>query len=470
MEASKFPKDLLPNVLDKIVKELNEEVNYPIEFTTMSMLYAFSVAIGNTYKVKRRNSYKVNLSLNLCIVAPSSSCKSHPLDWCLEPLYEQDNMHEMKYNQALKQYLAYEKKSDKDKELCEEVAEPILKQIIMQDATPEAFVQSLYENPRGLGSHNDEVLEYFNNFNRYNSGGARQQKIRILDGKPIKVNRKGFRHNIASTWEAVAGTIQNEVFHEISVGPRSRDGLLYRFIIIMPSGLKKIDIPIDEEEESFDHLLEKWKVVIKEALNFRLNLDDFKAPSHSLLPYAKESRKKLQEWEMQNTEKANLAPISSHLRTIYGKLEITFHKLCGLFQLLEHVCEKSSKEEIQINAVMRTIMLIEYIEETHVALAMENIREDLEKEIGTDYLKQVYSRLPEKFGHSDAYNLYYEIEAQEESLDLAPKKERDKALMRAKKNTQNWLKKKINGPKKYKLFTKDKHGIYVKLFLNYKYK
>ena len=42
--------------------------------------------------------------------------------------------------------------------------------------------------------------------------------------------------------------------------------------------------------------------------------------------------------------------------------------------------------------------------------------------------------------------------------------------MRAKKNTQNWLKKKINGPKKYKLFTKDKHGIYVKLFLNYKYK
>ena len=82
MESSKFPKDLLPKVLENIAEELNEQVNYPIEFTTMSMLWALSVAIGNSYRVKRRNSYKVNLSLCVIFVAPSGSCKSHPLNWC----------------------------------------------------------------------------------------------------------------------------------------------------------------------------------------------------------------------------------------------------------------------------------------------------------------------------------------------------------------------------------------------------
>ena len=101
---------------------------------------------------------------------------------------------------------------------------------------------------------------------------------------------------------------------------------------------------------------------------------------------------------------------------------------------------------------------------------MQSINEELEREIGSDYLKQVYSRLRTEFSHSEAYTLYNEIEAEEEGLHLANKKEKEKALMRAKKNTQNWLKKKMEKPKKYKLFTKNKHGVYVKLFPNYKYK
>ena len=42
--------------------------------------------------------------------------------------------------------------------------------------------------------------------------------------------------------------------------------------------------------------------------------------------------------------------------------------------------------------------------------------------------------------------------------------------MRAQKNTQNWIKKKIEKPKKYKLISKNKHGYYEKLFPNYNYK
>ena len=468
MEASKFPQDLLPNVLENIVNELNKQVNFPKEFTTMSMLWALSVAIGNTYRVKRRNSYTVNLSLCVIYVAPSGSCKSHPLDWCTKPLYDIDNRNMMEYNKAKEDFNAYEKKSEKEKELCEEVKEPTLKQIIVQDVTPEAFGQIMLENPRGLGSHNDEILEWFNNFNRYNQGGARQQKIKILNGKNVKIGRKGFRHNCAYPYESVAGTIQPDLMHKITKTQDSSDGLAARFNYIMPKGLKKHEIPIDEEE-SFDHLQLKWSTVIQEACNFRQNFDTNNIPQSSLLPYAKESLKTLQEWEKQNTEKVNLCTTHT-LGTVYNKLEITFHKLCGLFQLLEHICDKGSNEEIGFVAITRAKRLIEYLEETHVNIAMQSINEELEREIGSDYLKQVYSRLRTEFSHSEAYTLYNEIEAEEEGLHLANKKEKEKALMRAKKNTQNWLKKKMEKPKKYKLFTKNKHGVYVKLFPNYKYK
>ena len=469
MEASNFPKDLLPRVLEDIANELHEQVNYPKEFTTMSMLWALSVAIGNSYRVKRRNSYKVNLSLCVIFVAPSGSCKSHPIDWCVKPLYDIDHKNIVEYNKALENFNAYEKLSEDEKHNTEEVFEPTLKQIILQDVTPEACSQILLENPRGVGSHNDEVLEWFNNFNRYNSGGARQQKMKILDGRETVINRKGFRHSVAFPFESVIGTIQNELLHEITKGNKSSDGLQARFNFIMPQGLKKNEIPIDEEEETFDHLQFKWSKVIQEAYNFKLNFDENEVPLASLLPYAKESLKELQAWEKQNTEKVNLS--SEHtLRTVYNKLEITFHKLCGLFQLLDHICGDGSNASIQLQAIGRAKMLVKYIEETHVKIAMQSINEELEREIGNDYFKQVYSRLNEEFSHSQAYTLYNEIEAQEEDLELTSKKEKDKALMRAKKNTQNWIKKKMDKPKKYKLFTKNKHGVYVKLFPNYNYK
>ena len=468
MEESKLPKDLLPKVLENIVNELNEQVNYPKEFTTMSMLWALSVAIGNTYRVKRRNSYKVNLSLCVIFVAPSGSCKSHPLNWCSEPLYDIDNKNIAEYNKALEHFNSYEKKNEQEKELCEEVKEPILKQIIVQDVTPEAFGQIMLENPRGLGSHNDEILEWFNNFNRYNSGGARQQKIKMLEGARVKIDRKGFRNSVPFPYESVAGTIQPDLMPKIFKSNDSSDGLPPRFNYIMPSGLKKHEIPTDEEE-SFDHLQLKWSEVIKEACKFRQNFDEKNVPIASLLPYAKESLKTLQEWEKQNTEKVNLSTTHT-LRTIYNKLEITFHKLCGLFQLLEHICEDGSNESIQIVAITRAKKLIQYLEYNNVKVAMKSINEELEREIGNDYFKQVYSRLNEKFSHSQAYTLYNEIEALEEDLELTSKKEKDKALMRAKKNTQNWINKKMDKPKKYKLITKDKHGVYVKLFPTYKYK
>ena len=469
MEESKLPKDLLPKVLNDIVNELNQQVNYPKEFTTMSMLWALSVAIGNTYRVKRRNSYKVNLSLCVIFVAPSGSCKSHPINWCIQPLYDIDHRNIVEYNKALEVFNAYEKLSEEEKLSTEEVFEPTIKQIILQDVTPEACGQILLENPKGVGSHNDEVLEWFNNFNRYNSGGARQQKIKILDGKETVINRKGFRHSVAFPFESVIGTVQNELLPEITKGGKSSDGLQARFNFIMPKGLKKNEIPIDEEEETFDYLQLKWSKVIQEAYRFKLNFDKDQVPLASLLPYAKESLKTLQEWEKQNTEKVNLSTEHT-LRTVYNKLEITFHKLCGLFQLLEHICENGSNESIQIVAITRAKKLIQYLEYNNVKVAMKGINEELEREIGNDYLKQVYSRLNEEFSHSEAYTLYNEIEALEEDLELTDKKEKDKALMRAKKNTQNWLKKKMDRSKKYKLFTKNKHGVYVKLFPTYKYK
>ena len=46
-----FPFEVFPPPVQKIITATNESLNFPIDFIGTSMLYAVSVAIGNTYKV-----------------------------------------------------------------------------------------------------------------------------------------------------------------------------------------------------------------------------------------------------------------------------------------------------------------------------------------------------------------------------------------------------------------------------------
>lgn len=49
---NRFPFEVFPLKIQEIVKATNENLNFPIDFIGASILYAVSVAIGNTHRVE----------------------------------------------------------------------------------------------------------------------------------------------------------------------------------------------------------------------------------------------------------------------------------------------------------------------------------------------------------------------------------------------------------------------------------
>lgn len=51
-QTNRFPVEAFPEPLQQIILETNANLNFPIDFIGASLLYAVSVAIGNTHKVE----------------------------------------------------------------------------------------------------------------------------------------------------------------------------------------------------------------------------------------------------------------------------------------------------------------------------------------------------------------------------------------------------------------------------------
>ena len=61
MESNKFPIEIFPKEFIEIIKELKRTNNFAEEFTSLSMLYAVSVALGNTIHVQAKKTWAVNM-------------------------------------------------------------------------------------------------------------------------------------------------------------------------------------------------------------------------------------------------------------------------------------------------------------------------------------------------------------------------------------------------------------------------
>jgi hypothetical protein len=51
IKKNPFPVEVFPKAVQEIITATNRSLNYPTDFIGASMLYAVSVAVGNTYKI-----------------------------------------------------------------------------------------------------------------------------------------------------------------------------------------------------------------------------------------------------------------------------------------------------------------------------------------------------------------------------------------------------------------------------------
>jgi hypothetical protein len=235
LRANPFPVEVFPLPIQEIIKATNESLNFPIDFIGASMLYAVSVAIGNTHKVEIMKGWSENTVLYLSLVGRPGTNKSHPFSFALKPIEQRDNLKFLKYQKEKQEYdtIAKLTKKEREEQGYNEPIKPIWEQHLVTDFTPEALTDVHKFNKRGIGVYADELASWFKNFNRYNNGSEEQFWLSVWSGKPIRINRKTSEPTyIPLPFISVAGTIQPGVLNELAQN-RTQNGFLDRLLVLV---------------------------------------------------------------------------------------------------------------------------------------------------------------------------------------------------------------------------------------------
>lgn len=237
-----FPLDSLPCKVQKIIEQVNQELNFPVNYTAASMLLAAAVAIGNSKILKVNDEWTVKPILFMALIGEPGSLKTHPINFALKPFEKADNITLSKYEKELDSY--------KSNALSQK---PKAKQYIIKDFTFESIGKVLKANPKGICVHADELKGWIESFNKYRSGGGDlEQWLSLFNGHPLVVNRKSQDEIIYvnNPYISVIGSMQPGVLSKVFRGEKKDDGFLSRILFVnnsssnMPLFWKGKDLPI----------------------------------------------------------------------------------------------------------------------------------------------------------------------------------------------------------------------------------
>ena len=266
-----FPLDAFPELMQEIVRDTNQSLNFPVDFTAASMLFAVSVAIGNSYAAKIKENYTQNAILYLAIVAKPGMNKTHPLKFAIKPLDDLDEEAFLNYKKDRQEFdnISSGTKQKEGLNFDENDSnKPKLKQILISDFTQEALVKVHSNNKKGIGVYSDELAGWINNFNRYNRGSEEQFWLSVWSGSPIRVNRISREPDfLKSPFISVAGTIQPGVLERI-VSSKSENGFIDRILFVKQNNMKKK--PLNENQLN-PGTLTNWKNIIDKLFLFEYN-------------------------------------------------------------------------------------------------------------------------------------------------------------------------------------------------------
>ncbi len=389
-----FPVEVFPKAVQDIITATNECLNFPVDFIGASILYAVSVAIGNSHHIETMKGWRENAVLYLAIVGRPGTNKTHPLKWAIKPIEERDNNNYDKYSKEKELYdsIAALTKKEREQRGCDEPVKPVWAQHLISDFTPEALADVHQFNRRGLGVNVDELASWFKNFNRYNKGSEQEFWLSVWSGNTIKINRKTSEQiNIPRPFISVAGTIQPGILSELAKN-RTENGFLDRLLFVIPDNLKK---EYWSEIELSAEIAESWSTIISTLLELPIIQDEAFNSQPNILRLTPEAKNRLFQWQRELTDLSN-KPENEAISGIYAKIEMYAIRLALCLEMIRFACNESNKQAVGIEAVEGALQLVEYFKVS--AQKVHSVLSNVGPLDGLDEKKKgVYNELPEKF-------------------------------------------------------------------------
>ena len=388
-----FPADAFPLAIQKIIRETNHCLNFPVDFIGASLLHVAAVAIGNTHKIEAKNTWHESATLYTALVGKAGINKSHPLSFALVPLEEEDRKTYKEYEKLKHEYdfAVSLSRKEREKEGILEPAKPFWKKYIVSDITPESLIEVHKFNKRGICLYADELAGWTGNFNRYSSGSEETFWLSAWSGKPINVDRKtGDPVSIHSPFIPVIGTIQNGILKAFSGQNRSQNGFIDRILFVIPDNLKR---PHWNETELDNVNIKNWHNTVSNLLKLTCPIDQNGNPDPIILKFTPEAKKLYISWFNQNTDLSNDSE-DEVIAGINAKLTQYTLRIALILELMYWACGEGSKTAIGTEAINGAIKLAEYFRKT--ATKVHDILSDPLGQLSELY-KLFYEALPESF-------------------------------------------------------------------------
>ncbi len=366
-KEKEFPIEVFHPILQELILELQQKMNYATEYTSAAILSACSTAIGSQFKVEvKRNTWHEKCNLYVIIVGIAGSTKSHPLSFAFDPINARDKDAYKMYQFDLKEYQVNQNRSKENKEksaLSEvEREKPVYVKSVISDFTPEALAMSHSNNPKGITIVVDELKGWLNNFDRYNSGGEEQMYLSLWSGKSWLIDRKTQEPiRIDDPFVNVIGTIQPKLIQDFAKGDKSDNGFLDRMIFAWPK-TEQPNLWNDQEVE--EHHLNNYKALIQNLYDLNQSMIPEIHESDSqrnsvILTFEKQAKYYLFNW--QNKEETKLLDRDNNYeKSIFAKIQNYAIRFCLILHLQDISCELDYSSVINVNIVKRAIQLAEY--------------------------------------------------------------------------------------------------------------
>ncbi|WP_226064214.1 DUF3987 domain-containing protein [Kaistella polysaccharea] len=411
-----FPGGIFPPIMQKLIRELESTLNFSPDYTSASILYAVSVSIGNRIQLKVKNSWLEKSNLYLVLVGRTGDVKSHSVSFCLNPLMKLDKENFEQYLHKKKEYeqLPVEEKS--------KTTVPFLRQLLLNDFTPEAFVKAHYFNPRGIGLYTDEIAGFFNSFNQYRKGSEEESYLSAWSGKPIIKNRiSGEEMRVDNTKVDIIGTMQEAILSSVFQSNKMKNGFIDRLLFVLPYKYvdnKWNDLDLDEK------YIEWYSEFINEIYNLAEN-------SEVILEFHPEAKDYLYKW--QNCQKNDFD--FEYQRGVSVKLQQYVLRFSILIEVVHAVCNDEKLQLISLKTLKSAIKLRDYFFEN--AVRVFEIIDNTYYDSLTEIQKNVFDKLPQQFKTGEGIEIISNDDLMKE------------------RSFKNFL-------KDEKLFKKITHGIYEK--------
>ena len=392
-----FPIEVFPLKLQQFIRGSEVTEGRPSEFLAASILFAVSAAIGRTHLLELKKHSRHTGLMFLCLVGHPNSNKTSALSAALKPIKKRDTALYEDYKRDMAEYEVIQEMSKKERieaGITEVKGYPVLKKIIIQDATQEAVVKLHEHNLRGLALHRDELLGWIKSFNRYSSGGEEEFWLSAWSGEELVKDRTTSRSiRVDESYIPVAGTIQPDVLNILTKNQRGKNGFIDRLIFVHPGAIEKPDWSLKVMP---DELMDHYNQGINKLLN--LTFDEQNKPHVIKLDRA--CQLLLIEFFNNDNKVECIKAQSNLLKRMYGKFDIYALRFCLLLQMMWWAFDGIEKDQVDPAMVKRAIQLTRYFRHNAYRIA-----ERVEHGTPVDELpvikQKVYEALPRVFKSKD---------------------------------------------------------------------